>query len=763
MSLRVMWLLNHSSARKFEVAMLKSVGVSQIFLPKLFPNDVSFRSASVDWSEDANLDIPQAELDVLNAADWYNGADAAAWKIANRHFDVCFFILQYPGILLQAARHFEGALLWRAYGLDITKTYSFVLDYLTGGKGGRRLIEQMGRRFYFAKAYDHIDAVEMPLLQKRALYLPLGLHNASLRDGWEGRDRRIFFVCPDIAFNDYYKSIYQDFVAAMDGMPYAIGGAQPLAVADPAVLGFTPLAVHEENMRQMRVMFYHSTEPNHVHYHPFEAVRAGMPLVFMGGGMLERMAGPGLPGCCANMDEARHKLARILEGDRKLIDSIRATQGVLLERMEADNLRQAWRDGLARIEADLQTARAERAERATLAVALPARKRPRIAVLLPIGYRGGTLRGAKLLAQALYLGSREAGEAADVVLLHLDDPALYPPEEFADLQRGVARRAYNWKVLDMDEARRAMHYGGNAGWVPTAERYLVADDGIRNLCDCDLWFLVSDRFSAPMLPLRPTMHLVYDYVQRYARTMDAGGDRPFLDVVRLAERVLTTTEFTRQDVLQYAGVAPHKVLRLPMLAPDFSTVPQRAQSRKADYFHWTSNAARHKNHANALKALDLYYREFDGALDCRVTGVGTDALAEGELAALIAASKPLRKRVRWLGELPEWHYQDTLARAAFLWHPAQVDNGTFAVIEAAAAGVPALSSDYPAMREIDTQFSLQLAWSDSADPRAMAQALKRMEQECTARRALLPGAGQLAGQGVAQLAPAYWEAVRACL
>src|SRR6185312_8594263 len=100
MSLRVMWLLNHSSARKFEVAMLKSVGVSQIFLPKLFPNDVSFRSASVDWSEDANLDIPQAELDVLNAADWYNGADAAAWKIANRHFDVCFFILQYPGILL---------------------------------------------------------------------------------------------------------------------------------------------------------------------------------------------------------------------------------------------------------------------------------------------------------------------------------------------------------------------------------------------------------------------------------------------------------------------------------------------------------------------------------------------------------------------------------------------------------------------------------------------------------------------------------------
>lgn len=760
MSLRVMWLLNHSSARKFEVAMLKSIGVRQIFLPKNFPTDVSFRSASVDWSEDANLDIPQADLDILNAADWYNGADADIWKIANRYFDVCFFILQYPGILLQATRHFEGALLWRTYGLEKARNYSIVMDYLTQGRNGRRLIEQSGDRFFFAKAYDHIDGVEPVYLQKRNLYLPLGLHDAAPREGWEGKDRRIFFICPDIGFNDYYKTIYDEFVAAIDGLPYAIGGAQPVTVADPAVLGFTPLAVHEENMRQMRVMFYHSTEPNHVHYHPFEAVRAGMPLVFMGGGMLERMAGPGLPGCCATLAEARDKLARILGGDQKLIDAIRSSQHVLLERMQADNLRTAWRDGFARIEHSLQLAREERAARA---MAQPSRKKPRIAVLLPIGYRGGTLRGAKLLAQALFLGSRQAGEPADVVLLHLDDPALYPQDEFADLQPGVARRTFAWKAIDADEACRAMHYGGNPGWIPSAPRYLVADDGIQNLCDCDLWLLVSDRFSAPLLPLRPRVHMLYDYVQRYAKTMDPGADRTFLDVARQAERVLVTTEFTRQDALQYGGLAPNKVVRLPMLAPDFRNAPAPARKGAPCYFHWTTNAAAHKNHENALKALDLYYREHDGRLDCRITGVGTDELAQGVLAGMIAASKPLRKRLRWLGELPERQYRETLGSAAFLWHPATVDNGSFSVVEAAACGVPALCSDYPAMREIDSQFGLNLAWSDNADPKAMAQSLKHMEQEYAARRALLPDGERLAQQDVEKLAPAYWEAVRPCL
>jgi glycosyltransferase involved in cell wall biosynthesis len=104
-----------------------------------------------------------------------------------------------------------------------------------------------------------------------------------------------------------------------------------------------------------------------------------------------------------------------------------------------------------------------------------------------------------------------------------------------------------------------------------------------------------------------------------------------------------------------------------------------------------------------------------------------------------------------------------LQEAAFLWHAGRIDNGTFSVVEAAGVGVPALSSDYRPMREMNEQFSLNLAWMDPSDPQSMAQALKDMEQKHMERRAMLPTSDQLASQSIDRLASAYWKAASACL
>src|SRR3982751_3731411 len=103
---RVMWLLNHSTARKFEISMLKNLGFTEIFQPKKFPNDPNFRSASIDYSEDENLTIPKDKLDILNAADWYGSPSREAWDIANAYFDILFFILHNPDILKSIAKHY---------------------------------------------------------------------------------------------------------------------------------------------------------------------------------------------------------------------------------------------------------------------------------------------------------------------------------------------------------------------------------------------------------------------------------------------------------------------------------------------------------------------------------------------------------------------------------------------------------------------------------------------------------------------------------
>lgn len=90
--------------------MLRRLGY-EVFTPKSYPDDPNFRSASVDFSEDENLTIPAEDLAILNAANWYNGATKQAWEIANKYFDICFFMVFQPRATHNAARRFEGALL----------------------------------------------------------------------------------------------------------------------------------------------------------------------------------------------------------------------------------------------------------------------------------------------------------------------------------------------------------------------------------------------------------------------------------------------------------------------------------------------------------------------------------------------------------------------------------------------------------------------------------------------------------------------------
>ncbi|HEF4759233.1 TPA: glycosytransferase [Pseudomonas putida] len=759
--LRVMWLLNHGSARKFELPMLKAIGITEIFLPKSFPQEIGFRSASVDYSEDEKLTIPLEDLEILNAQNWYGSPTKEAWSIANKYFDVCFFICHSTGFMNEISRSFEGAAIWRAYGLDKSLNYAEIVKVQHYGS---QSVKRLGRRLWFGIAYDHLAIIEPLYLQKRQVFLPLGLSNCNINDTWRGRDKVIFFVCPDIGFSSYYKDVYDDFKRNMGEFPYKIGGSQPIEVDDPDVLGFVTNEEHERNMTESRLMFYHSSEPNHIHYHPYEAIRVGMPLVFMAGGILDRMGGIGLPGRCESIAEAKDKIRRILNDDEKLIRNIRESQGILLEPMRAENCIDAWKLGFEKILSDLCLYRSEQQLR-------PLSKRKKIAVVVPVEYRGGSLRGAKLIAQALYSGSRQWNEPVDVVLVHLDLPDSYGDEEFADICEHIQRRSFHWKMMDSFMARRAMRYAGHEGWEPTSNNYMVPDDGIKQLLDCDAWVIISDRVNASLLPLRPCIFMVYDYLQRYEKTM-AGGDENFIHAVRRAQKVLVTTEFTKNDAIHYGGVDERRLAKVPMLAPDFTNkevdVPSAAKSNEP-YFIWTTNASAHKNHENAFKALNFYYSNLDGKLDCHITGANTKKLLKSKFHRLqsaikvVKSNKLLRKRLLWLGELPDYEYRSVLANAAFLWHAGKIDNGTFSTIEAAYYNVPSLSSDYPAMREIDDQFALSLTWMNSGDYKDMAHKLKEMELTHLTKAASLPTHERLNEQHVDKLGGTYWEVIRECL
>jgi glycosyltransferase involved in cell wall biosynthesis len=753
--LRAMWLLNHTTARQFEIPMLKRVGVQEIFLPKSIPPDPAFRSASIDWSEDAHLTIPEEDLAILNAADWYDDPGREAWLIASKHFDIVFFIVIKTAFFKSITRHFEGAKIWRAYGLPGSSSYG---DLLTWGSRSEGLVWSRDRNTWFGQAYAHLADSEPHYLQKRAIFLPAGMPDAEINDTWRGSDKRIFFICPDLAFSKYYQNVYRDFQRTFAELPYVVGGAQPVAVQDQRVLGYQPKESHQRNMQELRVMYYHSTESNHVHYHPFEAVSSGMPLVFMAGGLLDKLGGIGLPGRCTTLKEARSKIERILNDDSRLIDDIRRTQRRLLEPLKAEHCQLAWQTGLQKIRRRLRVDDAPTPEVRS--------KKRRIAVIVPVKYRGGSLRGAKLLARAIADGSRNDGQDVEVVFGHLDDPKCYPREEFADLPASIKRRPFQWRVMSYEEASRANAYAG--GEMPLENRiYQTPDDGINQFTDCDLWIIVSDRIELPLLPVRPYLLMVYDYLQRYQAFLDEYSNQNFISRAHAAEAIFVTTEFTRGDARQFAGIPDRRIRKLPMLAPDFSGARGRPRRHEdTGYFLWTTNLAAHKNQETALKGLRLYYEEYDGDLECRVTGVDTDEMLKRDLPHLEAvrqmlrSSKQLKHKFKLEGELADRSYRRLLSGAAFLWHPGRIDNGTFSVVEAAHLGVPALSSSYPAMHEINLQFGLNLTWMDPDDPEDMARQLKQMETDGEILRERLPSAEQLASQSVEKLSTSYWNAIK---
>ena len=82
-----MWLLNHTTARKFEVPMLKRIGVQEIFLPKKIPvRSGDFARHRWTGRRTQYLTIPKDDLAILNDADWYDNPGIAAWQIAQQAF-----------------------------------------------------------------------------------------------------------------------------------------------------------------------------------------------------------------------------------------------------------------------------------------------------------------------------------------------------------------------------------------------------------------------------------------------------------------------------------------------------------------------------------------------------------------------------------------------------------------------------------------------------------------------------------------------------
>lgn len=756
-TVRVLWLMNRKTLGKFEVPLLTSFRC-EVFLPKSYPYDEGNLSAEISFQFDKTLTIPEDELNFLNTRDFYNTLDNETIEIINKRFDIAF-VGFFPRQLSTLIRNFNGTVVMRPFGLSNGVTYTKVIQNTLGSFFFEE-IEKRKNDFVFGEAYESLALIETEFLRKREVYLPLGLKDCYPHRDWRGGDKKILFVCPRINTSPYFKHIYNEFKKDFDSFNFVIGGAQPIRVKDSRVLGYVSNEEYKALMCNTDVMFYHSREKRHLHYHPLEAVKFGMPLIFMSGGMLDELGGKCLPGRCETIGEAKQKIQRILDGDKDFVDKVIHAQEVLLKEFTWEYCEKIWSTNFQAI-----LKRAISQDRVD-------KKRKKIAVVLPEKYRGGTLDVSKILAKMMKLGSKNYGDQVEVVFCVLEGNQ-YTSDDFQDLEElGIEIRRFKWKIIDRKELEATWKIKGTELSFADGS-YCIPDDGVNNLLDCDFWFITSDRIPNLLAPMKPYSIFVHDCLQRYVpEQFGAFYEKNLIENCRLASFVLANTPQTYEDIINFFGINSQNIAFVDHVVELNKHNLTYDLPKEKKYFIWTTNTGGHKNQVKTIKAVREYFEILGNeALDLYVTGVNTQLfdpqvkfngkseLIE-EVRTLIGSSQLLQKRVHFLGELPEKLYASYIKGAEFLLHNVIADNGTLTAIEAAYHGVPTLSSYYPQMEYLSKRYSLNVAFFSLDSTKSLTESLLQMTKNNSELKAKLPTRNSLDEFHWKNKANSFWYQIR---
>lgn len=372
---RIFWLCNHVALLECECGLLKKLGF-EVYVPKitaeLIEEEANNRSTNIIYDYDADLTIPKEDLDKLNGFNFYNNMPTEEiTKILNKYFGTLIMIVAPPAYFY-LPQIFKGQIILRAFGKEGNSTYEKALQKFQDLKMINPVDEikyRLSKIFKFLRpkeithlnkstfvfhsvrdrvklgaSYDNIKDNELPFFKNRALFLPLGLPDSVWKqeNSWVGSTKKIMFVCPNICEVPYYGNIWKEFTMDFSDLPHSIFGKQGKKHFNKNVMGFLERSAYDEYLKKYKVMFYHSREERHLHYHPLEAIVFGMPLIYMSSGLLERFGGADQPGMAHTFEEAREKLERVLEGDVEFINEIKKKQVKILDEFRYDYVKSVW-------------------------------------------------------------------------------------------------------------------------------------------------------------------------------------------------------------------------------------------------------------------------------------------------------------------------------------------------------------------------------------------------------------------------------------
>ena len=731
-SRRLLWLLNDSKMREFEVPLLIDMGY-EVFCPKFYAVDFRNPSAMVTYEYDSSLTIPEEDLKIINQIDFYSNLSIDSERIINQYFDIAFCMLhlnQIRSLLLG----FNGITVLRTCSFDKQEPFADQLAKL-GNAQLLSMISNAGNKFWFGDIYKKPKTDEPPLLKQRRVYLPIGMaFDEEKSDKWVGGDKRFLFINPGIRTDQGSMNEYDRFMEDFGDLSHVVGGMQMIPIENGKnVCDFSNTEEKNYILEHVSAMYCSTSCYKQFDHYPFEAIYYGIPVVFMAGSVLDRFGGDKLPGRCKNIQQARNKLLRLQREDKSLEVKIRESQRTLLEQFERKSIESLWINGMKKIESSLSGE-----------VVQETRK---VAIIVPSEYLGGVLDYSIRLALSLKKAIDETNVPLRIVFAYMDSDIYDRDIHFKKIiENNIELRKYKPQKKDRAWLSKRL---GHAGMEPILingfEKMCVFGDEMKDFEDCDFAIMTSDLSPIKYPAFLPILHavVVHDYIQHYA----AGVVSEESNAIKLinqnqADYVFTTSKTTKEDAICFGGHDAGKVLLTPYLLRMNPPISKRQYNENSTYFLWSTNISRHKNHKNALLALAKYYR-MGGNLNCYMTGsnteyfltsAGLEPLSEeaedyvNEIRKVFVNNQSLRHHVFIQGFIDFDTYYDLMANASFVFHPGIADNGSGAVVDGAALGIPSLVSNYPAMRDIQRFTGIPFRYMDPFSIENISDALIDMEK-----------------------------------
>lgn len=568
-SRRIFWLGMHKVLKPTELRRLRELG-HEVFNPA-YISPIYDQSADLRIDREQPTTLPRDVFNSLLGYDFfYKTIDPNIARLLNEHFDVVIVTIN-PNWLKSFLDVFQGQIIYRTYGQHFSISETMIAD------GMWQSILSRDNLTIVPFAAESVETEHRWFVDLCSEPVPYQISDDVFGHAlWDFDDcaREIAVSLPNIQ-NAYYSAAYERFSGAFPESYFRLYGPQRHAPEDERIIGELPREDFLERLRRS-AGYYYDFRDDVAYLPPIEMMEMRGPVLCAAGSLLARFLGEDSPNVCADDDEAREKLRRLVNGDRAFAADLIASQETTRQRYDPafvvpifDRVMSGLLDGspkpakLRKVGPVLEAAGVDRREK-TIAVALHADGLFEHKAGRPYAFEG-IPRVVDTLVKTL---TNEPNVACEVSCTRQSAPVIYDffREQFAT----GAVRLY---LIDAPQGRDSP--GAllqRLAWVDAVDE------------QSDITTVVAPHYYLfPELILSETRLVLYlpDYFPYLAPgevfdetvEKDARNKQVGLALASRADRILTNSEFTRA-YLPKAGFSSHRddpkvvVAPLPFLGAD---------------------------------------------------------------------------------------------------------------------------------------------------------------------------------------------------